>query len=285
MSKDTTPDTRITAVVQTYNASRHLDACLSCLHGADELLVVDMESTDDTVEIARRHGARVVVVPRGEHRIVEAYRNFAIHEAQNPWVLVVDADELTPKALLDYLRAEIERDPTPRAFLIPIKNYFMGKWMRCYYPERIVRFFYRDGTDWPYRIHSRPTHMGPEVAIAADRTDLAFVHLANEGMSATVEKMNRYTDNEVPRRRASYRRWQFFTDPFFRFFKTFVLKKGFRDGWPGFIHAVQDGVYRFTALAKIEEESRAGRTETDIERDARTAGASTNSTTSQTKEQ
>lgn len=271
MSRNSPSGTAITAVVQTYNAERHLDACLSCLADADEILVVDMESTDATVDIARRHGARVIVKPRGEHRIVEAYRNFAIQQAANPWVLVVDADELVPKALLDYLRAQIEGDPTPRAFLIPIKNYFMGKWMRCYYPERIVRFFYRDGTDWPYRIHSRPTHLGPEIALPASRTDLAFIHLANESMAATVDKMNRYTDSEVPRRRGSYKRWKFFTDPFFRFFKTFVLKKGFRDGWPGFIHAVQDGVYRFTALAKIEEESRAAQTGTDIERDSLSA--------------
>lgn len=266
----TDSDIKISAVVQTYNASAHLETCLRCLAPADEILVVDMESTDGTRDIAQRCGARVVVKPRGAHRIVEAYRDFAIHEARHAWVLVVDADELVPPALFRYLRGEIERDPSPRAFLIPLKNYFMGKWMRCYYPERILRFFHTEGAHWPYEIHSRPTHRGPAVAIAASRTDLAIVHLANEGIAATVDKMNRYTDSEVPRRRPRYRRYKFFTDPFFRFFKTFVLKGGIRDGWPGFIHAVQDGVYRFTALAKIEELNRAGNSGTDIERDTNT---------------
>lgn len=114
--------TPISGIVHTYNAGRYLDACLSCLADVDEILVVDMESTDDTVEIARRHGARVIVKPRGEHRIAEAYRDFAIHAATHPWVLVVDADELVPQALIDYLRAQIDADPSPRGFQIPIKN-------------------------------------------------------------------------------------------------------------------------------------------------------------------
>ena len=126
---------RISAVVQTYNAEKHLERCLHALAPFDEILVVDMESTDATRDIAARHGARVVVKERGEHRMVEAYRNFAIHEARYDWVLVVDADEIVPRALADYLYAEIGRDPSPRAFLIPIKNYFMGRWMRANYPD------------------------------------------------------------------------------------------------------------------------------------------------------
>ena len=59
---------KISAVVQTYNAERHLDRVLEALHGFDEILVVDMESTDRTLDIARRHGARVIVKERGEHR-------------------------------------------------------------------------------------------------------------------------------------------------------------------------------------------------------------------------
>ncbi len=257
---------KISAIVHTYNAEKHLRECLQALAPADEILVVDMESTDSTVEIARQAGARVVVKPRGEHRIPEAYRDFAIHEARYPWVLVVDADELVPKALFDWLRAEIERDSSPRAFLIPIKNYFMDHWMRCYYPDYILRFFHRDGAHWPYEIHSRVSHVGPEVTIPASRTDLAFVHLANEGVARTFTKMNAYTDREAIRREATFKPWKILTDPPFRFFKTYVLKGGFRDGWPGFIHAVHDAVYRFSTLAKIQEKRYKGG-DSDIARD------------------
>ncbi len=263
---------KISAVVQTYNAEQHLDHVLEALKRFDEVLVVDMESTDSTPDIVRRHGARLVTVPRGEHRIVEAYRDFAIHEAANDWVMVVDADEIVPPALVDYLYAELERDPSPRAILIPIKNYFMGRWMRCYYPDYILRFFNRDGAHWPYEIHSRPSHRGPAEKIPASRTDLAIIHLANEDVATTFRKMNLYTGREAERRRGSYSPLKFLYEPAFRFFKTYVLKGGFRDGMPGFIHAVHDAVYRFAILAKNAETREAARTDRDIDRDVRELG-------------
>ncbi len=66
---------KISAIVHTYNAEKHLDKCLTALHAFDEILVVDMESTDSTLDIARRHNVRVIVKERGEHRIPEAYRD------------------------------------------------------------------------------------------------------------------------------------------------------------------------------------------------------------------
>lgn len=246
---------KISAIVQTYNAAEQLDACLRALQGFDEILVVDMESTDNTVKIARAAGARVIVMERGDHRIVEAYRDFAIHEARYDWVLVVDADEIVPDALRRYLYEAIEADPTPRAILIPIKNYFMGRWMRCYYPDYILRFFHRVGAHWPYAIHSRPSHAGPEIRIPASRTDLAYIHLANESVSRSITKMNGYTDREMDRRRAHFRPVQLLYAPAYRFFKTYFLKGGWRCGWPGFVHAVLDGMYRFTLLSKLLEET------------------------------
>lgn len=245
---------KISVIVQTYNASRHLDTVLSALDGFDEVIVADMESSDDTLDIARRHGAKVVVYPRGDHRICEAYRERAIHEAAYPWVLVVDADEVVTSALREYLYSEINRDPSPRCVLIPRMNYFMSRWMKCDYPDYLPRFMRRDGTHWPYSIHSWPTHDGDKVRIPASRTDLALIHLANESVAQRVDKLNYYTEQEKCRRRVTYRRWKLLTDPFFRFFKTYILKGGIMLGREGFIRAVMDGFYRFTVMAKLEEE-------------------------------
>lgn len=258
---------KISAVVQTYNARKHLDKCLAALHCFDEILVVDMESTDSTAEIAARHNAKFIVVERGNHRITEAYRDFAIHAATYDWVLVVDADEIVPTALAEYLYAAIEADPSPRAFLIPIKNYFMDRWMRSTYPEYILRFFNRNGAHWPYEIHSRPTHEGPAIKIPARRTDLAFIHLANEDMHTVIEKFNNYTDREKDRRRKKYKFIKFFYDPAFRFFKRYVLKGAFRDGIPGLIYSFNEAIYRYLILAKLEEERQTAKADKDIDRD------------------
>lgn len=258
---------KITAVVHTYNAEKHLDAVLKSLEVFDEIVIVDMESTDSTPEIARRHGARFIVVPKKNYTIPEPYRDFAIHQASHEWVLVVDADELIPAALAKFLYAEIERDNSPRAYLIPIKNYFMGHWMRCYYPDYVLRFFKKEGSHWPDTVHSRVSHEGPVITIPAKRTDLAMIHLANENPRQMIAKMNLYTDNEMVRRSKSYAPWKFFVGPPFRFFKTYILKGGFRDGMPGFIHAVHDAIYRFYILAKIQQQRADNKTNKDIDRD------------------
>lgn len=258
---------KITAVVQTYNAERHLDAVLKSLAVFDEIVIVDMESTDSTPEIARRHGARFIVVPKKSYTVCEAYRDFAVHQASHEWVLVVDADELIPPALARFLYAEIERDDSPRGYCIARKNYFMGRWMRSSYPDYVLRFFKKEGSYWPPTVHSKVSHQGPVVTIPAKRTDLAMLHLANENPRQMIAKMNLYTDDEIVRRSKSYAPWRVFVDPPFRFFKTYVLKGGFRDGMPGFIHAVHDAIYRFYILAKIQQQRADSKTNKDIDRD------------------
>ncbi len=81
--------------------------------------------------------------------------------------------------------------------------------------------------------------------------------------------MDTYSNYELERRGRSYSPWKFIYEPPFRFFKSYVLKGGFRDGVPGFIHSVQDAFYRFTLLSKLEERRQAGdAAEKDIDRDA-----------------
>ena len=83
-----------------------------------------------------------------------------------------------------------------------------------------------------------------------------------------ITKMNAYTDREKTRRSKRYKPMKLFYEPPFRFFKSYVLKGGFRDGLPGFIHAVHDAVYRFSTLAKIEEDRQNARPDKDIDRDS-----------------
>ncbi len=91
--------------------------------------------------------------------------------------------------------------------------------------------------------------------IAAGRKELAFIHLANDSVENIVAKTNQYTRNELERKRhRHYGTMAMLWRPFFRFFKTYVLKGGFRDGKPGFIKSVLDGYYQFVFLAKKYEE-------------------------------
>ena len=123
---DKTKD-RISVVINTFNAEKYLAQTLESLSGFDEIVVCDMESTDSTVDIASKYGCRVVTFPKGDYTICEPARDFAIHSAQNSWVLVVDADEVVPDALRDYLYRTIADESFNDAIAIPRRNMFIGK--------------------------------------------------------------------------------------------------------------------------------------------------------------
>lgn len=244
---------KISVIIQTYNAEEHLDKVLDSVKDFDEVVVCDMESTDRTLEIAREHGARVVVYPRGEHRVCEAYRERAVHEATHPWVLVVDADELVTPQLKDFLYEDIEKNPQPHSWRIPRKNHFMKRWLKSHYPSYQHRFMPREGTTWPTTIHSVPTTAGPVMNIPAKRTDLALVHLYDADLNTLERKVANYTDTETVRRSGQTNPLRLVFDPAIVFFRSYFLRGGFRDGVPGLIHSVIDAHYRFLALAKVHE--------------------------------
>ncbi len=245
---------RISVVINTYNASKHLVQVLEAVKNFDEIIICDMESTDNTIEIAKKYDCKIVTFEKKEYNIVEPARNFAIQQASCPWILVVDADEIVPEALKQYLYKRISEANCPAGFYIPRKNYFMGKFMHCLYPDPILRFFKKEGTVWPPIIHVSPIVQGPLYSIPPKRRDLAFIHLANDSIEDIIRKTNEYTQNEVIKKQHKhYGLLAFFYRPFFRFFKTYILKGGIRDGKAGFIKACLDGYYQFVILAKLTE--------------------------------
>ena len=99
----------ISIIINTYNASKHLREVVKSAQGFNETIICDMESTDDTVAIAKELGCKVVIFPKNNCTIVEPARNFAISQAKGPWVLVVDADEIIPPQLKEYLYQRIKQ--------------------------------------------------------------------------------------------------------------------------------------------------------------------------------
>lgn len=245
---------KISVVVNTYNAARLLPQVLRSVSQFDEVLVCDMESTDDTLAIARDFGCRVVTFPRRHHTIVEPARDFAIHEASSEWVLVVDADELVTPQLREALYDHI-RQPSPAAgLLIPRRNRLMGRFLHGYYPDYNLRFFRRDAATWPPVIHAQPRVEGEVRHLPASRRELAIDHLDDRSVSQRLDKINHYTEHEVAKRAGRhYPVAAFFYRPLFRFCKAYLLKGGFRDGVPGLIFAGLEAVQQFAILAKLYE--------------------------------
>lgn len=249
---------KISVVINTYNAAAMLEEVIRAAEGFDEVLVCDMESTDDTVAIAERLGARVVTFPKADHKSAEPARTFAIQSALYPWVLVVDADEIITTELRDYLYQRISQPDRPQGLYIPRKGYFMHRLFA--YPDYQLRFFIREGTVWPPYVHTFPTVQGRIEYIPRRRRELALIHLADDSIRTRVYKTNEYTDNEVEKKRGKhYGAFKLVFDPLFRFVKAYFFKGQICKGVPGFINASLDAYYRFITIAKVIESRNAER--------------------------
>lgn len=246
----------ISVVINTYNAEQHLRKVLESVKDFDEIVICDMESTDSTLEIAKEYGCKTVCFPKKDYTIVEPARNFAIQQASNEWVLVVDADELVTPALKDYLYNIISDNTSDiRGIYIPRRNYFMGTFMHSLYPDYILRFFRKDSVDWPPIIHVQPNVQG-KVIYASKNAGLAFEHLANDTISNRLKKTDIYTDNEcIKKANKHYGTMAFLFRPTHRFVKSYIIKGGFRDGLPGFIYACLEAMYQVVMMGKLYQKN------------------------------
>ena len=245
----------ISVVINTYNANKHLREVIDAVKDFDEVIVCDMESTDNTLEIAHSFNCNVITFPKGECTIVEPARNFAIAQATQPWILVVDADEIVTPELQKYLYQLIEKSDCPSGVYIPRKNYFMGQFMHSYYPDPLLRFFKKENTVWPPTIHSVPIVEGKIDRIPPRRKELALIHLANDSIEVIVRKFNDYTNNEVIRKKhKNYGAFALIHRPLVRFIKVYLIKGGFRDGKPGLIRAYFEAYYQVIMVSKMIEE-------------------------------
>ena len=249
----TSDHNKISVVIHTYNAAEHLERVIDSLDGFDEVLVVDMESTDNTVDIARRCGARVLTFPRGQHRIAEPARQFGIDSAAHQWVFEVDADEIVPRSLTAYLKELVGRSDAPDGVRMPRRNFYLGREMHAGYPDHILRFFRRDKSHWPPEVHSMPQVDGRVDTIPASRRDLALIHLANENVSTRAAKDLCYSDYEVMRKagRRPHPAADLLWRPAFVFFKRYLLKGAWRDGARGLAYATQAACYEALICCKL----------------------------------
>lgn len=248
---DKTTDNKITVVINTYNASRYLERVLSAVRDFDETVVCDMESTDSTLDIARRHGCRIVTFPRGDYKIAEPARQFAIQQASSKWVLVVDADEIVTPELRHFLYEHIRRPGCPAGYYVPRINRFMGMYVRDFTPDYQLRFFIKEGTVWPPYVHTTAQVRGRVEHI---RGKAFLLHLMDETMHEFIDKMNRYTDSEVDKKAGKhYGVGALLWRPAWRFFRNYLLRGGFRMGKRGLIRAMAAGWYQFVVVSKMME--------------------------------
>lgn len=244
-------ENKISVVINTYNARQYLEQVLQSAKDFDEIVVCDMESTDDTCEIASRHGCKIVTFPKNGISIVEPARNFAIQSANHKWVLVVDSDEIITPELRNFLYKQIKKENCPTAYLIPRHNKFIGEYRKGWTHDHQLRFMQKEKCFWPATIHSLPQIDGN---VKKAPVNCKLLHLIDITLYQWCNKMNSYTDNEVNKKASkNYGILTLIWRPMWRFFRSYILQGSFMFGRRGLISSYLDAVYQIVAVSKILE--------------------------------
>jgi len=244
------PRQPLSVAIITLNAAAQLAACLDSVRFADDIVVVDSGSSDGTVELAERHGARVV---QQDWLGFGRQKQFAVDAARHDWVLCLDADERVTPALQAAIENALQ-NPSAAAFRFARCNRFLGRYLRHGegYPDWSLRLFDRRQACWSDdAVHEKVL---TKAAIGTLPGDL--LHDSAESLAAYLAKQNRYTTLAADMalaagKRASFGRIAF--SPLVRFVKFYLLRQGFRDGLPGLVHIVIGCFNSFLKYSKMLE--------------------------------
>lgn len=243
------PDQKISVCIICGNEIKNIERCLKSVTWADEIVVLDSFSTDGTYDIARRYTDKVF---RHEWLGYIGQKKLVAEKAAGPWILFVDADE----EVSDKLRAEIEglfSKPLPddvHGFNFPRLVFYLGRWIwhGDWYPDMKLRLFLkRFGECGGEEPHDRIIVEGKVLNLHGPLN-----HYTYEGISDQIAQINKFsTISADTNKRRKAGAWRIVFHPLFRFIKCYFLKRGFLDGIPGLIIAVNVAFGTFAKYAKL----------------------------------
>lgn len=227
----------LSIIVTTHNEADNIGRCLSSVGNlSDDILVVDSFSTDDTVAIAKQHGAQVL---QRAYQGPADQKNWAIPQAKNDWVLLLDADEQASPGLVNEITTLLNQKepPTEEVYWIARNNYFLGQAVKYsgWQGDKVVRLFLRDKARYTdLQVHEEIITEGLRVGMLQERLE----HYTFRSLDHYLDKTRRYArwsaqDHAARTSQVGY--YHLILKPLFRFCKHFILQQGFRDGKVGLI--------------------------------------------------
>jgi glycosyltransferase involved in cell wall biosynthesis len=245
---------RLSVTVITLEEEEHLRACLESVAWADEIIVVDAESQDKTVEVARAFTDRVHVRPWPGFA---AQKNFALEQATGEFVLSLDADEVVTPELATELRVLLAGSATCDGWEVRRRNIFWGAWVRHggLYPDWQLRLLRRGRG----RFVAAAVHESLRVDGRVGRLEGALLHHSYRGVADFVARAHRYAALAADERVQAGRRVraiELALAPLGRFLSMYVVKRGFLDGARGFLLAALYAYYVLIRTAMVWERAR-----------------------------
>lgn len=251
---------QVSVVLAVHNEEKLLTQCLEAVRTvADEYVVVDGESSDATVEIAKSFGAKVISTTNKVNFHIN--KQIAIDAASHDLILQLDADEVVDPELLLFITALKEKPvPTEKnatvAWNLARKNFFLGRWLSKggQYPDFVIRLFYT-GRAW---LPQKNVHEQLEVDGKVGTANGHLLHYANPRFNSYMMKFNRYTTAEAVRLKennkpVSSSLASFVIKPVAIFFSLYFRHRGYVDGLPGFLFALLSALHHPFVWLKYQE--------------------------------
>lgn len=241
------------AIIITKNAQETLGRTLASLGFCNEIIVVDDESSDKTVSIARAFGAKVVCQVLAND--FARQRNFALARASCQWVLFVDADEVVTDQLATEIREAIMAGSSAGAYRIRREDVFWGRRLRFGETGNFfdVRLAKKGVGEWQRRVHEQWETSG-----SVGKLKNPLVHFAHQNLNGFIKKLNFYSDLDAGAFLEAGRRFsvfELFWKPGAKFFLNYCLRGGFLDGFAGFVMAFMMSLNSFVVRVKMYDHS------------------------------
>jgi glycosyltransferase involved in cell wall biosynthesis len=237
--------------VRTFNEENNLAECLESVSWADEIVVVDSESADNTVELAKKYTHRVIIQPWLGHI---GQSQFATDNTENLWVLHLDADERVTPALRDELRAlDLENSPYD-AYEMPRRHFFLRQWINhsAWYPDYKIRLFRKDRCRWGgYAPHDEVKVPGKKKKLKGDLLHYIYRDLAH--FAATKNSYSSLTAADHFKNGRRARIIDFTLRPLYAFLYRYIVRLGVADGTAGFTISVMEAHAVFMKYLKLYE--------------------------------
>jgi len=247
---------KLSVVISAYNNQDTIKDCIKSINFADEVIVVDNQSTDDTAKIAKENGAKVFSRPNNPRKLNDS-KNFGFSKASHEWILSLDTDERVDLDLKDQIQSILSQDIAlqPDGFLIPRKNIIFGRWIQrgLWYPDHQLRLFKASKGKFP-NIHN---HELLQVEGTTQTLSGHITHYNYNTVSQYLQKIDRqYSDNEVDtflKNHGQIHWYDAIRFPAQDFLANYFAREGYKDGLHGLVLSLLQAFYMFVVFAKIWE--------------------------------
>ena len=239
---------KLAVLILTYNEEKNIEECVASVSFADEIIVIDSGSTDQTCQLAEKLGVKFVYHPMDEG--FAGQRNFALQQTGADWVLYLDADERITPELAGEIQEIVQKDEQ-YAYEILRNNVVFGQHVGYggHSPDYSLRLYPRLAISWEGVVHEQA-----KVTLPIRKSKNGMLHYTYTSWDRYFFKFNQYTTMMAEKMLENGKKTKI-TDitlrPCFAFFRFYILKSGWRDGRIGFIMAAYHAFYTMTKYVKL----------------------------------